>query len=128
MASEALETTLFKNKTLADIFQEIHSNSRKNDERMIGLIEQLKDLIATIGDAQVIAPIIGTYMKLVIDNNEHLIKMATIAQKCVDKGKDNGDSMFTEDDKQQLLLLAQKAEDDIKLPAPQQKQLDKIKK
>jgi hypothetical protein len=125
--SEALGTVIFKKKTLSDILEEIHSNSRKNDERIVGLIEQLKDLISTIGDAQQIAPIIASYMKLILDNNEHLIKMAQIAQKCMDKGKETGDFMFSDEDRQQLLLLSEQAEQDLKLPSTQQKQLDKIK-
>jgi hypothetical protein len=126
MSNESLETVIFKKKTLSDIFEEIHSNSRKNDERIVGLIEQLKDLISTIGDAQQIAPIIASYMKLILDNNEHLIKMAQIAQKCMDKGKETGNFLFSEEDKQQLLLLSEKAEEDLRLPTTQ-KQLDKIR-
>jgi hypothetical protein len=53
--------------------------------------------------------------------------MAQIAQKCLDKGKETGDFMFSEEDKQQLLLLSEQAEEELKLPAPKQKQLDKIR-
>jgi len=126
--SDALETVIFKKRTLGSIFEEIHTNSRKNDERILGLIEQLKELIESIGDAIQLAPIIAQYMKLTLDNNEHLLKMATIAQKCLDKGKETGDFLFTEEDKEQLKLLASQAEEDLKLPAPSVKQLLKNSK
>jgi len=126
--ADGLDTILFKKKSLSSIFEDIYTNSRKNDERILGLIEQLKELISSIGDAIQLAPIIATYMKLTLDNNEHLVKMATIAQKCLDKGKETGDTMFSDEDREQLKLLATQAEEELKLPAPQQRQLEKTKR
>ena len=81
MSAEQFETTLFKKKTFGNIMEEIYNNSQANDKRIIGLIEDMKEFIQSVGDAITLAPIIATYVKLSIDNNDHIIKMAAIAQK-----------------------------------------------
>ena len=125
MSAEQFETTLFKKKTFGNIMEEIYNNSQANDKRIIGLIEDMKEFIQGIGDAITLAPIIATYVKLSIDNNDHIIKMAAIAQKCLDKGKETGDFGLSESDREQLEQLALDYQEQLKLP--KSKELQKLK-
>ena len=125
MSAEQFETTLFKKKTFGNIMEEIYNNSQANDKRIIGLIEDMKEFIQSVGDAITLAPIIATYVKLSIDNNDHIIKMAAIAQKCLDKGKETGDFGLSESDREQLEQLALDYQEQLKLPKP--KELQKLK-
>ena len=125
MSVEQFETTLFKKKTFGNIMEEIYNNSQANDKRIIGLIEYMKEFIQGVGDAITLAPIIATYVKLSIDNNDHIIKMAAIAQKCLDKGKETGDFGLSESDREQLEQLALDYQEQLKLP--KSKELQKLK-
>ena len=125
MSVEQFETTLFKKKTFGNIMEEIYNNSQANDKRIIGLIEDMKEFIQGVGDAITLAPIIATYVKLSIDNNDHIIKMAAIAQKCLDKGKETGDFGLSESDREQLEQLALDYQEQLKLP--KSKELQKLK-
>lgn len=125
MAAESFDTLLFKKKTFGNVLEEIYNNSRENDKRIIGLIEDLKEFIQGIGDAITLAPIIAAYVKLSIDNNDHLIKMAVIAQKCLDKGKETGDFGLSESDREQLEQLALDYQEQLSLPKP--KEIKKLK-
>jgi hypothetical protein len=126
MPAEQFETVLFKKKTFGNILEEIHNKSQENDKRIIGLIEDMKEFIQSVGDAITLAPIIATYVKLSIDNNDHLIKMAAIAQKCLDKGKETGDFGLSDSDREQLEQLALDYQEQLKLPKP--KELEKLKR
>jgi len=77
----ALDKTIFGDKKLSDLFQEIHDNSTKTRTQVSALISELKPLIENIGDATLIVPMIKEYMEIGVKNDEHLIKMAAIIQR-----------------------------------------------
>ena len=77
----ALDKTIFSDKTLSDLFEEIHSNSTKTRSQVTSLIGELKPLIENIGDATLVVPMIKEYMEIGVKNDEHLIKMAAIIQR-----------------------------------------------
>lgn len=93
---------LFEGKSMSDLFKEIYKNS-KNKEKQIGaLIDQLKPMITEPGDAMLIVPLLKEYMELSIKNDEHLIKLAGIAQKALTATSDGADGMLTDKDKELL--------------------------
>ena len=81
MSEEKFETVVFGNKTFGKLLEEVHTNSKNTDALLFGMVQDMKDLIETLGDAIHLAPIIATYVKMAIDNNEHIIKIAGIVQK-----------------------------------------------
>lgn len=119
MSDEKFETVIFKKKTFGNLLEEIHSNSRNQDKLIFQMIQDMKEYIGSLGDAIQLAPIIASYVKMSIDNNEHIIKMANIVQKSLDRGKASSDealTAFTEEEKQALETLALDWEESLKLP------------
>jgi gamma-glutamyl phosphate reductase len=81
----------------------------------------MKDQIDDFGKALALMPHITTLLKSSIDNNEHLIKMASIVQKSLEKQKtveNDTISIFTEDDKKAFEELALEYESMNMLPTP----------
>ena len=77
----ALDKTIFQDKTLSDLLEEIHNNSSNTRNQVGSLISELKPLIENIGDATLVVPMIKEYMEIGVKNDEHLIKMAAIIQR-----------------------------------------------
>jgi hypothetical protein len=71
------------------------------------MIEQLRDLIQNTGDAVMMVPLIASYMDLNLKNDDVLIKMVAIVQKAMARGKETGDFMLPDNEKEELLRLAQ---------------------
>lgn len=100
---------VFGKKKVSDILKEIYDRSSLRDKQITQLILQLKDLIegGNIADALQIAPVISAYLKNSLTNDENLIKLAAIIQRSVDKGEVSGDYSIPENERKQLLELAQ---------------------
>jgi len=105
---------IFKGKSFSDLLGEIYTNQKKKEKQVSALISELKPLINDIGDATLIVPLIKEYMELGIKNDEHLIKMATIIQRSLNKSNDNEDGALTEEEKSQLLEQVKKMGDENK--------------
>lgn len=112
-----LESNIFGDKKFKDLFEEIYNNQKKKEKQISTLIGELKGLINDIGDATLIVPLIKEYLDIGVKNDEQLIKMATIIQRCIvvgtAAGSDNG-FIISEDEKAQLLGEIKKIEDDLK--------------
>ena len=112
-----LESNIFGDKKFKDLFEEIYNNQKKKEKQISTLIGELKGLINDIGDATLIVPLIKEYLDIGVKNDEQLIKMATIIQRCIAAGTAAGsDNSFiiSEDEKAQLLGEIKKIEDDLK--------------
>lgn len=119
MTEEKFEAVIFKSKTFGKLLEEIHSNSRNTDKQVYQMIEQLNGYIESLGDAISLAPIIATYVKMAIDNNEHIIKLASIVQKVLDRGKVapiDDFTVFTDEDKKELEATMLEWEQTMQLP------------
>lgn len=96
----SLDKEIFKGKTLSDLFGEIYDNSKETKGQVKGLIGELKPLIANIGDATLIVPMIKDYLDIGVKNDDALIKLATIIQRieaAQAKGEaSNGDFDFSD--------------------------------
>ena len=106
----ALDKTIFGDKKLSDLFQEIHDNSTKTRTQVSALISELKPLIENIGDATLIVPMIKEYMEIGVKNDEHLIKLATVIQR-IETAAAKGDSDEFDLSELQDLLEEQEALD-----------------
>jgi hypothetical protein len=108
--SQDLTREVFKGTTLSDIFKEIHSNSKNKRKQIEILIDELKPYISSVTDAIQLIPMIKDYLDVSVKNDELLIKMTAIVQKTLAtetklsaKTGESGDSMLTDEEKDQLL-------------------------
>ena len=99
------EFQLFDGKNLSSLFKDIYDNQQVKKKNISEMIESLRKLIKSVGEATVIAPIIRDLIDSSIKNDDHLIKLATIAQRLAQaEAKGIGeDGWLSESEKSQLL-------------------------
>ena len=61
---------IFKGKTIAKLMEEAYKDKKDKQEKLNGLINQLKEFITDGGDAVMMVPLIKEYMDLSIKNDE----------------------------------------------------------
>jgi hypothetical protein len=96
---------LFKGKTFSDILGDIYENQQSKKKNISSLIEEMRKLVTKPTDVITIGPIITQLIEASITNDDHLIKIANIAQKLVlaNTKKVGDEGWLSEDDKKQLL-------------------------
>ena len=101
----ANEFQLFDGKNLSSLFKDIYENQQVKKKNISELIESLRKLIKNVGEATVIAPIIKDLIEVSVKNDDHLIKLANIAQRlAAAEAKGIGeDGWLSESEKEQLL-------------------------
>ena len=101
----ASDFQLFDGKNLSSLFKDIYDNQLNKKKNISDLIESLRKLIRNVGEATVIAPIIKDLIEVSVKNDDHLIKLATIAQRLASaEAKGIGeDGWLSEHEKLQLL-------------------------
>jgi len=112
----SLDSDIFGDKKLKDLFQEIYQNQKKKEKQISVLIDELKPLIDDIGDATLVVPLIKEYLELGVKNDEQLIKMATIIQRCIandNSGGGEGALLISDEEKAQLLGEINKIQENI---------------
>ena len=111
----SLDNNIFGDKKLKDLFQEIYNNQKKKEKQISALIEELKPLIGDIGDATLIVPLIKEYLEIGVKNDEQLIKMATIIQRCltVDNNGNGEGFLISDEEKAQLLGEINKIQENL---------------
>lgn len=99
------EFKLFDGKNLSSLFKDIYDNQQVKKRNISEMIESLRKLIKNVGEATVLAPIIRDLIDTSVKNDDHLIKLATIAQRlAVAEAKGIGeDGWLSEHEKNQLL-------------------------
>jgi hypothetical protein len=85
--SDFLEKEIFGKKKMADLFEEIYDNSKKKSKQISALITELKILIESTQDASIIVPLIVQYLDVSVKNDDHLIKIAAILQRAMQKNE-----------------------------------------
>lgn len=103
------DQVVFGKKKFSDLLEEIYKRSSSKEKQISDLITQLKDLIQNLSDATIMVPLIAKYMELNIKNDEALIKMTAIVQNAINRGKETGDFLLPENEKEELLRLAQES-------------------
>jgi hypothetical protein len=99
------EFQLFDGKNLSSLFKDIYENQQNKKKNISDMIESLRKLIKNVGEATVLAPIIRDLIDTSVKNDDHLIKLATIAQRlAAAEAKGIGeDGWLSEHEKTQLL-------------------------
>jgi hypothetical protein len=111
----ATDFVLFGEKKLSDIFQEIYSNQRTKKQKIGDLIEEFKKSIRHAGDIAEVGMVIKDLVKFSIENDEMLVKMASIAQRIIaSESKNPGDDGFlTEAERAQLMEELEKSAEEV---------------
>jgi hypothetical protein len=86
-----LNVEIFEGKTFSSLLKDIYKNSREKEKKIRALIEQLKDMIESPGDAIIIVPLLADYLEVSVKNDDALIKMAGVVQRAMSLAKTNGD-------------------------------------
>jgi hypothetical protein len=95
---------LFKDKTFANLLEDIYKNANRKEKEIKALIDQLKPMIQEPGDAMMLVPLLKEYMELSIKNDDALIKMAGIVQRAMSNTGDGGDGGILSDRDKELLF------------------------
>jgi len=107
---------LFGKKNFADLLKEIHTNQKDKEVQLRSLIEGLKPLITSPGEATMIVPLIKEYMELAIKNDDALIKMAGIVQRAMNSKAADSEELLTDEDKEMLFSSLQELDSKIEIP------------
>ena len=107
------EENIFDGKSFSDILSDIYNASKRKERQINKLIAELQPMIKNIGDATILVPMIAEYMDISVKNDEALIKMAAIVQRAVARNStgEGSSELLTEEEKKQLLIVAQEIED-----------------
>ena len=124
------EFELFPGKNLSGLFQDIYTNQTTKKERISQLIADLKSKIKHNGDVAMIGPIIKDLIDTSVKNDDHLIRLATIAQRIMlANNKGSGDDGFlTEEEKAQLLNDLQETKEEVEKMDDLVVEIDELKK
>lgn len=109
------DQVVFGKKKFSDLLKEVYDRSNTKEQQITDMIEQLRSLIQNTGDAVMMVPLIASYMDLNLKNDDVLIKMLAIVQKAMAKGKETGDFLISDNEKEELLKLAQESVADKKI-------------
>ena len=107
------QVTLFGKKSFSDLLKEIHTNQKDKEVQLRSLIEGLKPLISSPGEATMIVPLIKEYMELAIKNDDALIKMAGIVQRAMNSKMADTDEILSDEDKEMLFSSLQELDKKI---------------
>jgi len=110
MATKFDDITIFGDKSLSDLFKQIHKHNKDTDKQINELIEAMKPMISNAGSVVMIMPTVKDLIDVNVKNNEQLIKIASIAQRAAASNNNSSDNGFLPDiDEIQHLLDEQNA-------------------
>lgn len=81
-----MDNVIFDDKKLSDVFRDIYKNTDTKREQINQFIIKLAKLVITPEDASLVAPIIKDFMEVSVKNDEHIVKVAQIAQRAISIG------------------------------------------
>ena len=125
-----MEYVIFDDKTLSDVFKDIYKNTESKREQINTFVTKLVRQIRTPEDAAVISPIIKDFMEVNVRNDEHIVRIAQIAQRAIAIGTKAASSteLLTEEEKQQLLSNIKLEIDDLQQETTEvEDELDRLK-
>jgi hypothetical protein len=121
---------LFPGKNLSGLFQDIYQNQVNKKQKISSMIDEFKKMVRHAGDVAVMGPIIKDLIDSSVKNDDHLIKLATIAQRIIaaDKKTEGQDGFLTDDEKHQLLNQLDETQKEIERVDELEFELEEIKK
>lgn len=105
MGNIDMDFEIFKGKSFSSLLKDIYENQQGKKKNISGLIEELRKLIRNPSDAIQLTPMITALINSSISNDDHLVKMATIAQRLIlAEGKSAGEVGFMSEEERKELM------------------------
>lgn len=104
------DSLLFDDKSFSDLLRDVYQNTKKKENQINTLIDQLKPLIRNMTDASLMVPLIKEYLEISVKNDDNLVRLTAIIQRLLVVGSktEKGDELgLTEAERKQLLEEAQ---------------------
>lgn len=111
------DSLLFDDKSFSDLLRDVYNNTKKKENQINGLIDQLKPLIRNMTDASLMVPLIKEYLEISVKNDDNLVRLTGIIQRLlvVNAKGDKGDELgLSESERKQLMEEAQTLIDNSK--------------
>jgi hypothetical protein len=107
---------LFPGKSLSGLFQNIYENQVNKKQKISSIIDEFKKMVRHAGDIVVMGPIIKDLIDSSVKNDDHLIKLATIAQRIVaaEKKSEGEDGFLSAEERAQLLAEIDQVQEEVK--------------
>jgi hypothetical protein len=100
---------VFGDKSLADLFKQIHKNNKDVDKQINELIDNLKPLVNNAGSAVMLMPTVKDLIDVNVRNNDQLVKMASIVQRAATSQMNDGEESFINYDEIQKIISEQQS-------------------
>tara|TARA_B100000287_G_C20129169_1_gene581535 strand:+ start:168 stop:575 length:408 start_codon:yes stop_codon:yes gene_type:complete len=120
---------IFEGKTFQDLTKDIYENQKNKKLQLDLLIQEIHGMIQTMDDAVLVAPLIREFMEVAVKNDEHLVKLAGVLQRIMNKSQGESDEsmLLSESEKEELLNNLQDITNDISSKV-ENKKVDDLKK
>ena len=120
---------IFGEKTFSDLSKDIYNNSKLKKTQIDLLIQEAHSYINTVEDVVIIMPVIKELMDVAIKNDEHLVKLAGVVQRIMNKSVGESDelTLLSESEKEELLSNLQDVASDIQTATDTNKIENRIK-
>jgi hypothetical protein len=77
------DTEVFAGKTLQNLLEDIYNNTKNKRMTILGVIKQLQEKMVNVESIMIFAPMIKDYLDIMVKNDDHLIKIATVVQRII---------------------------------------------
>lgn len=120
---------LFPGKNLSGLFQDIYQNQVNKKQKISSMIDEFKNMVRHAGDVAVMGPIIKDLIDSSVKNDDHLIKLATIAQRIVaaDKKSEGEAGFLSAEERAQLLAEIDQVQEEVKRMDDIENEVEEIK-
>ncbi len=100
------DSLLFDDKSFSDLLRDVYNNTKKKENQINGLIDQLKPLIKNMTDASLMVPLIKEYLEVSVKNDDNLVRLTGIIQRLliVSSKAQTGDELGLSDAERKQLL------------------------
>ena len=109
------DNEIFEGKSFQDLTKDIYENTTKRKVQIDLLISEIHGFIQTIDDVVMVAPIIKEYMDTAVKNDEHLVKLAGVLQRIINKsvGESDESMLLSDSEKEELMGTLQDTVSDL---------------
>ena len=106
---------IFEGKSFQDLTKDIYKNTTDRKKQIDLLISEIHGFIQTIDDVVMVAPIIKEYMDTAVKNDEHLVKLAGVLQRIINKsaGESDESMLLSDSEKEELMGTLQDTVSDL---------------
>jgi argininosuccinate lyase len=120
---------LFPGKNLSGLFQDIYQNQVNKKQKISSMIDEFKKMVRHAGDVAVMGPLIKDLIDSSVKNDDHLIKLATIAQRIVaaDKKSEGEAGFLSAEERAQLLAEIDQVQEEVKRMDDIENEVEEIK-